>query len=51
MKDIIKSLFVGALALAAMPLMTSCDNDDDSNPTLHTPESFVLNTPAYAQSA
>ena len=49
MKDIIKSLFVGALALAAMPLMTSCDNDDDSNPTLHTPESFVLNTPAYAQ--
>lgn len=49
MKDIIKSLFVGAVALAAMPLMTSCDNDDDSNPTLHTPESFVLNTPAYAQ--
>lgn len=29
--------------------MTSCENDDDSNPTLHVPESFVLNTPAYAQ--
>lgn len=49
MKDIIKSLLAGALALAITPLMTSCDNDDDSNPTLHVPESFVLNTPAYAQ--
>lgn len=49
MKDIIKSLFAGALALVAVPLMTSCENDDDSNPTLHTPESFVLNTPPYAE--
>lgn len=49
MKDIIKSLFAGALALVAVPLMTSCENDDDSNPTLHTPDSFVLNIPPYAQ--
>lgn len=49
MKDIIKSLFAGALALVAVPLMTSCENDDDSNPTLRTPDSFVLNTPAYAE--
>ncbi len=28
---------------------TACEDDRDSNPTLLTPETFVLNTPAYAQ--
>lgn len=27
---------------------TSCKDDNDSNPTISQPESFVLNTPAYA---
>lgn len=27
---------------------TSCADDNDSNPTISQPESFVLNTPAYA---
>ena len=48
MKNIIKSLLVPVMALAVLPLMTSCETDDDSNPTLQTPETFVLNTPAYA---
>ncbi len=50
MKNIIKSLLLPALALVALPLMTSCESDDDSNPTLKYPTSFVLNTPAYAAS-
>lgn len=28
---------------------TSCDDDNDSNPTLHMPETFQLNTPALAE--
>ncbi|MCD8297581.1 MAG: SusE domain-containing protein [Prevotella sp.] len=50
MKNIFKSLLLPALALVAIPLMTSCENDDDSNPTIQYPTSFVLNTPAYATS-
>ena len=50
MKNIIKSLFVPALALAVLPFMASCETDTDDNPTLQHPTSFVLNTPAYAES-
>lgn len=38
------SLFMGLL------LFTSCEKDDDSNPTLQEPTTFVLNTPALAGS-
>lgn len=38
-------LFVGSLAL-----LTGCDDDRDSNPTIQQPTTFVLNTPAYAAS-
>lgn len=31
-------------------LFTACDDDNDSNPTLKSPTSFVLNTPAIANS-
>ena len=48
MKNIIKSLLALVLALAVMPLMTSCDTDTDSNPTLQQPTTFVLNTPPYS---
>lgn len=41
---ILASLIVGA-TLAGF---ASCADDNDSNPTLRQPESFVLNTPAYA---
>ena len=34
-----------------MFLMMSCESDRDSNPTLQTPSSFVLNMPPYAASA
>jgi len=30
-------------------LFAACSDDNDSNPTLHMPDSFVLNTPAIAQ--
>ncbi len=46
-KNILKGLSLPALALAA--LVASCQTDDDSNPTMLHPASFVLNTPAYAQ--
>ncbi len=36
--------------LAGLMLTTSCEKDMDSNPTLATPSSFVLNTPALANS-
>ena len=45
MKNIFKSslLLIGALAM-----FTACSDDNGSNPTLVEPNSFVLNTPAYA---
>lgn len=46
MKNIYKSLFVAAAL--AMPFMTSCKDDNDDNPTLKTPTSFVLNQPDNA---
>lgn len=43
------NIFKSALLLVGAALMfTSCSDDRDSNPVLQTPESFVLNTPAYA---
>ena len=36
------------LLLAGMFTMTSCSDDNDSNPTLVQPTEFVLNTPAVA---
>ncbi len=45
-------IFKSALLLMAGVLMfTSCSDDRDSNPVLQQPESFVLNTPAYAGQA
>ena len=37
------------MSALAVPVMTSCDDDTDSNPTFHEAESFVLNESAYAQ--
>lgn len=45
-------IFKSALLLMGAALMfTSCSDDRDSNPVLQQPESFVLNTPAYAEQA
>lgn len=43
--SILAMLFVGSLAL-----LTACDDDRDSNPTIQQPTTFELNTPAYANS-
>jgi len=40
MKNIFKSSF---LLLAALLMVTACSDDNDSNPTLQTPSTFVLN--------
>ena len=45
MKSIIKS---SLLLCAGVALFSACDKDLDNNPVLQTPETFVLNTPAYA---
>lgn len=46
------NIFKSALLLMAGVLMfTSCSDDRDSNPVLQQPDSFVLNTPAYAHQA
>ncbi|EFM02101.1 SusE domain-containing protein [Hoylesella marshii] len=47
MKKIIKSaLFL----LCSVCILTACEDDNDSNPVLRTPDSFVMNTPSYATS-
>ena len=46
MKNLYKSLFVAALLIA--PTFVACEDDNDDNPTLTVPTSFVLNTPANA---
>lgn len=46
MKKIYKSLLFALVA--AVPFLTSCKDDNDSNPTLSIPNSFVLNTPEFA---
>ena len=45
MKNILWSTI---LLLCSVCVFTSCDDDNDSNPTLLTPTQFVLNTPAAA---
>ena len=47
MKKYIKS---SLLMLLSICLFTACSDDNDSNPTLVAPTSFVLNTPAIANS-
>ena len=32
----------------ALPLFTACETDNDGNPILNEPDTFTLNTPAYA---
>lgn len=48
MKKIIKSAM---LLLCSAVMFTACSDDNDANPTIQIPESFVLNTPAYANTA
>ena len=45
MKKIFNMLILSALALS---MFTACEEDNDSNPTLKEPTSFVLNVPPYA---
>ncbi len=42
---------VMALALGTTAMVSSCADDNGSNPVLHMPESFTLNTPALAGNA
>ena len=45
-----KKIYIMMLMSAiGLPLLTSCDDDTDSNPTFHEAESFVLNESVYAQ--
>lgn len=48
MKNIIKSIALSMLAVAAIPMMTACSEDRDSNPTLKDATELHLNTPAIA---
>ncbi len=43
-----KKLSIYAFALAGLLSFSACEADRDSNPVLQTPTTFVLNTPAYA---
>lgn len=45
MKNIFNILFA---VLFALPVFTACNTDNGSNPVLNEPDTFVLNTPAYA---
>lgn len=45
MKNIFKT---GLLLLCAVGLLSACEDDNDSNPTLVTPTTFHLNTPAIS---
>ena len=38
------------ILLGGLGCLSSCSDDRDSNPTIQTPTTFVLNTPAYATS-
>lgn len=46
MKKIYKSLLLAVIA--AVPFLTSCKDDNGSNPTLSMPSTFVLNTPEFS---
>ncbi len=45
MKNIFKSTL---LLMCSVGLFTACADDNDSNPTISQPSTFVLNTPGYA---
>ena len=45
MKNIIKSTL---LLMCSVGLFAACADDNDSNPTISQPSTFVLNTPGYA---
>ena len=45
MKKIVLSVL---LLLGGLCTFTACEDDNDSNPTLVEPTTFILNTPAYA---
>ena len=45
MKDILKSTL---LLMCGMGLFAACADDNDSNPTIQQPTTFVLNEPGYA---
>lgn len=45
MKKIFNILLV---AVFALPLLIACETDDNSNPVLKEPDTFLLNTPAFA---
>ncbi|TWV12511.1 SusF/SusE family outer membrane protein [Bacteroidaceae bacterium HV4-6-C5C] len=45
MKNLFNILFA---VLFALPVFTACNTDNGSNPVLNEPDTFVLNTPAYA---
>jgi len=46
MKNIVKSAL---LLLCSACILTACEDDNDSNPTLIKPTTFKLNTPAYSK--
>ena len=46
----LKYIIAPVLAGLGMIAFSSCSDDNGSNPTLHMPESFVLNTPSVASS-
>ena len=46
-----KILSTAALGMGLGLTLASCVDDNDSNPVLHMPESFTLNTPALAGNA
>src|SRR5574344_228248 len=39
---------IAGLMMGTLVLFSACDSDRDDNPTLQTPTTFTLNTPAYA---
>jgi len=45
-----KILSIALLLMCSVCLFTSCEDDNDSNPVLKSPTTFVLNTPALANS-
>lgn len=47
MKKIYRNLLF--MLVAAVPFLSACESDNDSNPTLNTPSGFVLNTPELAE--
>lgn len=42
-----KNIYILIAIFTCLGSFWACDSDRDSNPTLHTPDTFVLNTPKY----